>query len=48
VILVWMMLKRPEGLWPEARRAQELHVDELAQDAWLRAQETNPKEKDGS
>ncbi len=40
VILVWMMLKRPEGLWPEARRAQELHTDELAQDAWLRAQET--------
>ncbi len=40
VILVWMMLKRPEGLWPEARRAQELHVDELAQDAWLKAQPT--------
>ncbi len=38
VILVWMMLKRPEGLWPEARRAQELHTDEMAQDVWLRGQ----------
>ena len=48
VILVWMMLKRPEGLWPEARRAQELHVDELAQDAWLRSQEMADAEEDGS
>jgi branched-chain amino acid transport system permease protein len=38
VILVWMMLNRPEGLWPEARRAQELHQDEMLQDAWLRSQ----------
>src|SRR5690606_1012964 len=30
VILVWMMLKRPEGLWPEARRAQELHQEDAA------------------
>lgn len=40
VILVWMMLKRPEGLWPEARRAQELHQDEMSQDAWLQAGES--------
>jgi ABC-type branched-subunit amino acid transport system permease subunit len=38
VILVWMMLNRPEGLWPEARRAQELHQEEMLQDAWLRSQ----------
>jgi ABC-type branched-subunit amino acid transport system permease subunit len=38
VILVWMMLQRPEGLWPEARRAQELHQEEVLQDAWLAQQ----------
>jgi hypothetical protein len=30
-----MMLKRPEGLIPSARRSRELHVEELGQDAWL-------------
>src|SRR5690554_4225958 len=35
VLLIWMMLKRPEGLWPEARRAKELHQEEMLQDAWL-------------
>jgi len=35
VILVAMMLKRPEGLVPSVRRSRELHVDELDQDAWL-------------
>ncbi|HEX6946469.1 MAG TPA: DUF3185 family protein [Acidimicrobiia bacterium] len=39
VILVWMMLKRPEGLWPEKRRAQELHQEEMAQDAWLQVEQ---------
>jgi branched-chain amino acid transport system permease protein len=34
-VLVFMMLKRPEGLIPSARRSRELHVDELSQDAWL-------------
>ncbi len=43
VILVWMMLKRPEGLWPEARRAQELHQDEMSQDAWLRTEDPSPE-----
>lgn len=43
VILVWMMLKRPEGLWPEARRAQELHQEDLSQDAWLKAGEPSPE-----
>lgn len=36
VILIWMMLQRPEGLWPSARRARELHAEEMMQDAWLK------------
>ncbi len=35
-LLVWMMLKRPEGLIPNVRRARELHQDEFLQDAWLK------------
>ncbi len=35
VILVYMMLQRPEGLVPNVRRQHELHHDELSQDAWL-------------
>jgi branched-chain amino acid transport system permease protein len=34
-LLVFMMLKRPEGLLPSRRRQQELHQDEFLQDAWL-------------
>ncbi len=34
-ILVFMMLKRPEGLLPSVRRSRELHQDEMSQDAWL-------------
>jgi branched-chain amino acid transport system permease protein len=37
VILVVMMLKRPEGLWPSLRRQRELHENEMSQDAWLNA-----------
>lgn len=37
-LLVWMMLQRPEGLIPSARRARELQANEVNQDAWLRAQ----------
>jgi branched-chain amino acid transport system permease protein len=36
-LLVIMMLKRPEGLWPSLRRQRELHQDEMSQDAWLTA-----------
>lgn len=36
-LLVIMMLKRPEGLWPSMRRQRELHQDEMSQDAWLTA-----------
>lgn len=35
VLLIFMMLKRPEGFIPSKRRAQELHQDEVLQDAWL-------------
>lgn len=35
VLLIAMMLKRPEGFIPSKRRAQELHTDEVMQDNWL-------------
>ncbi len=35
VLLVYMMLQRPEGLAPSKRRSRELHGDELKQDVWL-------------
>ena len=34
-ILVYMMLRRPEGLLPSVRRSRELHAEEAEQDAWL-------------
>ena len=34
-LLVFMMLRRPEGLVPSVRRSRELHADEMTQDAWL-------------
>ena len=37
-LLVVMMLKRPEGLWPSMRRQRELHQDDLNQDAWLESE----------
>jgi branched-chain amino acid transport system permease protein len=36
-LLIFMMLRRPEGFIPSRRRAQELHEADIAQDAWLRA-----------
>lgn len=35
VILIYMMLQRPEGLVPSVRRQRELHQDEYSQDAWF-------------
>lgn len=35
-LLVLMMLKKPEGLLPNAARSRELHIDEALQDAWLK------------
>ncbi|MEX0863773.1 MAG: leucine/isoleucine/valine transporter permease subunit [Acidimicrobiia bacterium] len=34
-ILIFMMLKRPEGLIPSVRRSRELHQDESQQDDWM-------------
>ena len=36
-LLIFMMLKRPEGFIPSRRRARELHEEEVQQDAWLQA-----------
>lgn len=38
-LLIYMMLKRPEGLLPSVRRTRELHGEEMAQDAWLRTED---------
>jgi hypothetical protein len=35
-----MMQRRPEGFIPSRRRAEELHEEEVGQDAWLRTQAT--------
>lgn len=37
-LLIWMMLKRPEGLVPSKRRTRELHQEEFLQDAWLKGE----------
>ncbi len=37
-LLLYMMLRRPEGLLPSKQRSRELHQDEALQDAWLRAE----------
>ena len=37
-LLVWMMLKRPEGLVPNVRRTRELPQEEFLQDAWLKGE----------
>ena len=37
-LLIWMMLKRPEGLIPNVRRTRELHQEEFLQDAWLKGE----------
>jgi len=42
-LLVTMMIWRPEGLLPSARRQRELHAEDRAQDAWLK-----PAEKSGT
>ena len=46
-LLVFMMLKRPEGLVPSARRSRELHQDEYLQDAWL-GDEAEPEGDQGA
>jgi len=46
-LLIFMMLKRPEGLVPNVRRTRELHQEEFLQDAWLRSQ-VDADEQDGA
>jgi len=43
-LLVFMMLQRPEGLVPSARRSQELHQEEFLQDAWLKGVDLDREE----
>jgi len=43
-LLVVMMLKRPEGLWPSLRRQRELHHEEMSQDAWLKTEVEHDEE----
>jgi branched-chain amino acid transport system permease protein len=38
-LLIFMMLNRPEGFIPSRRRMEELHEEEVGQDAWLRTQQ---------
>jgi branched-chain amino acid transport system permease protein len=38
-LLIFMMLRKPEGFLPSKRRAAELHEDEFAQDEWLKAEQ---------
>ncbi|MGH8874001.1 MAG: branched-chain amino acid ABC transporter permease [Acidimicrobiia bacterium] len=35
-LLIFMMLKRPEGFIPSKQRAAELHQEEVLQDAWMK------------
>ncbi|MCH2621151.1 MAG: branched-chain amino acid ABC transporter permease [Acidimicrobiales bacterium] len=46
-LLVFMMLKRPEGLVPTARRTRELHQEEYLQDAWLGDDDSDQQEEAG-
>ena len=47
-LLIWMMLQRPEGLVPNARRSRELHQDEFLQDAWLKGEvDSGEEDADG-
>jgi len=41
-LLVFMMLRRPEGLWPSVQRQRELHQEEILQDAWLKREGAEP------
>ncbi len=43
-LLIFMMLRRPEGFIPSRRRARELRQDEVLQDAWVQAHREEPAE----
>lgn len=44
ILLIYMMLQRPEGFIPSKRRGRELMEEEQAQDVWLKAQEEEKSE----
>jgi branched-chain amino acid transport system permease protein len=46
ILLIFMMQRRPEGFIPSRRRAQELHEEDVSQDAWLRTQATVQQDVD--
>ena len=46
ILLVFMMLKRPEGLVPSARRTRELHQEEFLQDAWIKGDKLDSDDED--
>jgi branched-chain amino acid transport system permease protein len=43
-LLIFMMIKKPEGFIPSKQRSRELHEDEAAQDAWLRREAKDKEE----
>jgi branched-chain amino acid transport system permease protein len=45
-LLIFMMQRRPEGFIPSRRRAEELHEEDVSQDAWLRTQATVQQDAD--
>ena len=45
MLLVYMMLQKPEGLVPSARRTQELHQEEFLQDSWLKGTDDEDEEQ---
>ncbi len=46
-LLVWIMLKRPQGLIPNVRRSRELQPEEVLQDTWLQAVQAAPEDGEG-
>ena len=48
ILLIIMMLYRPEGLIPSREWARELHEEEMSQDAWLKEVEQQDAEAAGS
>ncbi len=46
LLLIFMMLKRPEGFIPSRRRAAELHEKEREQDSWLRLEQERQEEEE--
>jgi len=47
-LLVFMMLRRPEGLLPNVRRSRELHGEDLTQDDWLQEKASIAGPSEGS